>query len=80
MQPENAISPMRFFSRPGPQAGQRSGADQPVGGAGLRRFFGFWRGGDTGAGMRTVATRRQNQGFPKGGLVSPLAHDLACKV
>ena len=39
---------MRFFSRPGPQARQRSGADQPVGWAGLRRFFVFWRGGDMG--------------------------------
>ena len=63
---------MRFFSRPGPQAEQRSGADQPVGWAGLRRFFGFWRGGDTGAKMRTVGTPRQNRGFPKGGQRHPL--------
>ena len=53
MQPETAISPMRFFSRPGPQAGQRSGADQPVGGLVCAASLGF--GG--------VGTREQECGL-----------------
>ena len=52
---------MRFVPRPGPQAEQRSGTHQPTPRADVRRFFGFWRGGDTDAEMRSVATRRQNR-------------------
>lgn len=56
-----------FFSRPGPQAEQGSGADQPVGWAGLCRFFGFWRGGDIGRRIADCGHITTKPGVSKGG-------------
>ncbi len=41
----------------GPQAKQRNGAGRPGGRAGLRCFFGFWRGGNTSASCSYTPTK-----------------------
>ena len=72
MQPGNAISPLRFFSRPGPQAEQRSGADQPVGVGWSAPFLWVLEGWGHGRRIADCGHTPTKPGVSKGGLGLPL--------
>lgn len=71
MQPRNANTICILSPRPGPQAEQISGADRPVGWAGLRRFFGFWRGGGMGRKCGLWPHADKTGGFQRGAAAPP---------
>ena len=74
MQPGNTISLMRFFSHPGPQAGQRSGADQPVVEGWSAPFLWVLEGWGHGRRNADCGHTPTKPGVSKGGQRPPLWH------